>query len=251
MVEAVTERRRQLRRLLLAGAGLAALGAATGCSVPGTAPQTRAGSRFRYAPQNLLKTDLAHFLEAGQWQIFQSLQRLADKLYQRNPIQLQRGGAPSREAAMAALFDVEHEWHFEDLGGKRDIAALMLAFEPDFKGDRVRAFVVGLSSMVQTAFGNNVEFYLLNDVDAQHLYNAARNVEIAAWKLGTSRDDSGELLLLSNEINERVRNLSFEREIGRIIGVLEVLTDVVELKTDRTVVRFVQNVATAAFLPVY
>lgn len=46
-----------------------------------------------------------------------------------------------------------------------------------------------------------------------------------------------------------VTNLSFEREFGKIIGILETLTDVLEAKTERTVVRVVQNMATAVFLP--
>jgi hypothetical protein len=109
---------------------------------------------------------------------------------------------------------------------------------------------VGMASMVQAAFGDRVGFYVLNDLSPQGFYNAARNVEIAAWKLASARDGNGEPLLLSNEIGE-VTNLSFEREFGRIIGHLEVLSDVVEEKTERTVTRVVQNMATAVFLPVH
>ena len=125
-----------------------------------------------------------------------------------------------------------------------------IALHPDYRGDRVLAFIVGLASMVQSAFGDREEFYLLDDLDAQHLYNAARNVEIAAWKLGNATGADGHLLLLSNEMGD-VTNLSFERDFGRVIGLLEALSDVVEEKTERTVTRVVQNLATAVFLPVY
>ncbi|PKO56572.1 MAG: hypothetical protein CVU25_10150, partial [Betaproteobacteria bacterium HGW-Betaproteobacteria-19] len=121
---------------------------------------------------------------------------------------------------------------------------------PAYRGDRVQAYIVGLASMVQSAFGDREEFYLLDDLDAQHLYNAARNVEIAAWKLGNATGADGHLLLLSNEMGD-VTNLSFERDFGRVIGLLEALSDVVEEKTERTVTRVVQNLATAVFLPVY
>jgi len=126
----------------------------------------------------------------------------------------------------------------------------VIALHPEYRGDRVRAYVVGLASMVQTALGDREEFFLLDDLDAQHIYNAARNVEIAAWKLGSARDAAGNLLLLSNEMGA-VNNLSFEREFGRVIGLLETLSDVVEEKTERSVTRVVQNLATAVFLPVY
>ena len=125
-----------------------------------------------------------------------------------------------------------------------------VALHPEFRGDRVQALIVGLGSMVQSAFGDREVFYLLDDLEPQHLYNAARNVEIAAWKLATARDGQGQLLLLSNELGES-SNLSFEREFGRIVGLLDVLSDVVEEETERTVTRVVQNLTTAVFLPVY
>lgn len=104
--------------------------------------------------------------------------------------------------------------------------------------------------MVQSAFGDREVFYLLDDLEPQHLYNAARNVEIAAWKLASARDGQGQPLLLSNELGES-SNLSFEREFGRIVGLLDALSDVVEDETERTVTRVVQNLTTAVFLPVY
>ena len=151
-----------------------------------------------------------------------SLRRLAEKLYRRNPREWRKIGVDGVDTAVARIFDGNHGWRFEELGYRRDIDALQIAFQPEYPGDRVTAFIVGLSSMVQTAFGNKVEFYLLDELDAQRIYNAARNVEIAAWKLASARDASGQPLLLSNEIGE-VTNLSFEREFGRIIGQLEVL----------------------------
>jgi hypothetical protein len=50
------------------------------------------------------------------------------------------------------------------------------------------------------------------------LYNSARNMEVAVWKLGHDRNAAGELLLLSNELDPANRNLSFEREFGRVMG---------------------------------
>ena len=47
-----------------------------------------------------------------------------------------------------------------------------------------------------------------------------------------------------------MRNLSFEREIGRLVGLLDFLSVVVADKNGRTVNRVMQNLATAVFLPV-
>ena len=45
-------------------------------------------------------------------------------------------------------------------------------------------------------------------------------------------------------------NLSFEREFGKMIGSLDVLSKIVADKTDRHVVKMVQSIATAVFLPI-
>lgn len=217
------------------------------CSVPGTAP--KAGRLPGYAPQHLIKSDVNRYSDATQQRVFVSLRRLAEKLYKRNPREWRKGDAASIDAAVARIFDVDHGWRVESLGYRRDIEALQVALHPEYRGDRVYAYVFGLASMVQTAFGDREELYILDDLDAQHLYNAARNVEIAAWKLAAARDAQGQPLLLSNEIGA-VSNLSFEREFGRIIGMLEVLSDAIEEKTERKVTRVVQNMATAVFLPV-
>ncbi len=229
---------------MLAGAMLA-------CSSPGSAP--KAGKLSNYAPQHLLKSDFNRVAEAHQQQIFASLRRLAVKLYKRNPREWRKSGADSIDAAVARIFDAPHHWRFASLGNRRDLDALRVALHPEFRGDRVQAFVVGLGSMVQTAFGDRDEFFMLDALDAQRLYNAARNVEIAAWKLAAARDERGELLLLSNQPGDAVHpgaNLSFEREFGRVIGSLDTLTDIVEEQTERTVTRVVQNLATAVFLPI-
>ena len=56
----------------------------------------------------------------------------------------------------------------------------------------------------------------------------------------------GQLYLLSNE----GANLSYEREFGKIIGNLDVLSKVIADKENRTVVKVVQSLATAVFLPI-
>ena len=223
-----------------------------GCAASGSAP--KAARLPGYAPQHLLKNDLNRVAESHQQHIFASLRRLAVKLYKRNPREWRKSGADSVDAAVARIFDEPHHWRFEALGNRRDLDALRIALHPDFRGDRVQAYIVGLGSMVQTAFGDREEFYVLDALEAQPLYNAARNVEIAAWKLASARDERGELLLLSNQLGDNASpgaNLSFEREFGRVIGVLDALADVVEEQTERTVTRVVQNLATAVFLPVH
>ena len=130
--------------------------------------------------------------------------------------------------------------------------AMLLALSVEFAGDRVAVFIAGMGGMLNAAFEEKTEFFMLDDLDPQKLYNSARNLEIAAWKLATARGADGALLLLSNEPAQggQPANLSFEREFGRMIGNLDLLSRLLADKGHRTIARVAQSLATAVFLPV-
>ena len=90
---------------------------------------------------------------------------------------------------------------------------------------------------------------MADSLDPQKIYNVARNVEIAAWKLSNSRDVNGHLYLLTNEINATDRNLSFEREFGKMIGRTDFYAIALAEKSQRLLSRIAQSLATAVFLP--
>ncbi len=217
------------------------------CVATGTTPRKPAAG---FDPNQIAKSDIDRVAEAHQRELFASLRLLTEKLYRRNPREWRKGGQASLEAAVARIFESNHEWKFAELDGRRGTEALHLAFREDYAGDRVLALIVGLGGMIQTAFNDKSELFILDDLDPQALFNAARNVEIAVWKLSNAKTATGELYLLSNEAGGSVRNLSFEREFGKIIGNLDVLSKIIADKTNRLVVKVFQNLATAIFLPV-
>ena len=203
-----------------------------------------------FDPNQIAKSDIDRVAEAHQREVFASLKLLTEKLYRRNPREWRKGGQASLEAAVARIFEANHGWRFAELENRRGTDAIHLAFREDFAGDRVLAFVAGLGGMVQTAFNDKTELFLLDDLDPQALFNAARNVEIAVWKLSNAQAPGGEPVLLSNEGAEKEKNLSFEREFGKIIGSLDLLSKIIADKTNRIVAKVFQNLATAIFLPV-
>lgn len=206
------------------------------------------------SPAQFAKSDIDRIADLHRREATASLGRLADKLYRRNPREWKKSGYASRETALAALRNPAH-YLLLDRDGQRSSALILAALREDYTHDRVAAFIGGLAQMLHLAFDGKQEFFILDDLDAQKLYNAARNVEIAAWKLAnalrtvTEGDlPAGAPMLLSNELAP-LKNLSFEREFGRLIGNLDVLSQIVADKSQRTVVKVVQNVATAFFLP--
>lgn len=213
-----------------------------GCSTP------HGSKEARFDPSQLVKADIDRIVDAHRAQLDSSLRVLAEKLYKRNPKEWRNAGHASMEVAVARIFAVEN-YRLPELGERQGTEVIVLGLRDDYTGDRVAAYIAGMGSMLHLAFNEKRDFYLYDDIDPQRLYNAARNVEIAAWKLANSRAANGQLLLLSNELYP-VQNLSFEREFGKMIGNLDLMSTVVADKSNRTVVRVMQNIATAVFLPV-
>jgi hypothetical protein len=202
-----------------------------------------------FEPGQLAKTDIDRVADVHRREVSASLRLLAEKLYRRNPREWRKAGAASAEAALARIFEAQPPWRLPELGERRGTEAVLLALREDYRGDRVAALVAGLGGMLHDTFNGKSEFFLIDDLDPQRLHNSARNLEIAAWKLAQARGANGEFLLLSNEMTP-VQNLSFEREFGRMIGNLDLLSGIVADKTNRTIVKVIQSMATAAFLPV-
>jgi hypothetical protein len=220
---------------------------------PPTAPSTGRRPPPREAPfsvGDLLKSDIDAVAEVHLRESIASARLLMEKLYRRNPRELRKSGAATPEAAVARAFDPRNVWRFPELSNLRGIEALQIAFRPDFTGDRVFAFGVGLGSMITQAYDDKTRFYLTDSLDAQRLYNAARNVEIAAWKLANTRGPNGEPMLLSNDMSAAAPNLSFEREIGKLVAYQDTLALVMAQRTNRTIRLFTQGLATAVFLPI-
>jgi hypothetical protein len=219
---------------------------------PPTAPST--GRRpppqeARFTGSELLKSDIDAVAEVHLRESIASAKLLTEKLYRRNPRELRKSGIATPEAGVARAFDPTSGWRFAELSNLRGIDALQLAFRADFTGDRVFAFGVGLGSMIMSAYGDKTQFYVTDSLDAQRLYNAARNIEIAAWKLANARTANGELMLLSNDMAAPASNLSFEREIGKLIAYQDALALVMAQRTNRVIRHATQSLATAVFLP--
>lgn len=208
-----------------------------------------------FAPSQLAKTDIDRVADLYRQEIFLELRLLAEKLYRRNPRELAKGalaGSLDAETAARRLLDSAPGWQFAELAGKSSTDAVQLAFSDEYAGDRVLALVGGLAGMLDRAFHGQTAFYLLDDLDPQAFYNSARNIEIAVWRLSNSRQANGELFLLSNEarVQDQAANLSFEREFGKLIGHCDMFSSIIADKTNRTLVKVIQSLASAAFIPV-
>jgi len=205
----------------------------------------------RSSANQLIKNDFDRMADVELEENTQSLRNLMLKLYKRNPHELAKSTADNAEKMVEWVFEGEaqHHWQFKEIGNKQGTDAIFLAFDADYQNDRVLPFIVGLQTMLAKAHGNKIDFYLTDKIEPQSLYNVARNIEIAAWKLSNARDVEGNLYLLTNEINDKDRNLSFEREFGKMIGRTDLYAIALAEKSQRMISRVMQSLATAVFLP--
>ena len=204
-----------------------------------------------FSVKDLAKGDVDNVVEIHQKEIISILKTLTLKLYRRNPNEWRKSGFASAEAATADLFKSVPDWQAspdKNLVWESSLRDLWLE---DFAGDRVKTLMSGLLVMHMAAFNHQTEFYLLTEMDAQKLYNAARNTEAVVWKLSNAKNLRGETILLSNGLDGNgVANLSFEREFGKLIGVQDALAKVIEDKNNRAIRFGVVNLASMIFLPI-
>ncbi len=178
------------------------------------------------------------------------LERLMGKLYRRNPQEWRKSGHLDVGSAVGRVFGPKRMESFPELKGRRSIDSMRLAFDQGFEGDRVLALMEGLRGMILDSYNGKREFYLLDKLDPQKLYYAARNIEIAVWRLSNSRDREGALFLVSNETTGPVRNLSFERLFGKLIVLQDGMARVVAGTTNRQIKNMIQSVASVVFFPI-
>ena len=87
-------------------------------------------------------------------------------------------------------------------------------------------------------------------MDAQRLYNGARNIEVASWLLQTKKKRNGDFFLLSSGQGITTTNRSYDRLFGKLIGQQDLLAQIIATKNHRTIKNVIQSAARFVFLPV-
>ncbi len=202
-------------------------------------------------PDELFQTSVDRMATLAMRDNLQSLYLLMDKLYLRNPSQWRLSGyLDATTAARQIRIAIEQRQPLPQLGERRDLAALSYALSPEFRGDRVGAFIYAIGSMLVTAHGGRTAFYMTDTLDPLFINNAARNIEKATWMLSQRQDANGVLLLFSNEISEQGSNLSFAVEFGKVVARLDLVAQMLDERYRRIGLNYAQSLLLMNFLPV-
>jgi len=219
---------------------------ATGASSVGEQPHNEDMSFDQMA-----QTDFNRTVTIAMRDNLDSLARLLEKLYRRNPAEWRKTNAPDIDTAIQQGRAAIHSGKAPpQLQGLHDIEILTIAMDPYYRGDRVGALIFGLADMMIRSHNGKTRYYMSDMLDARHVYNAARNIEVAAWLLATRRDAVGKPLLLANEIGPDAANLSFAREFGQLVGRLDLVANLLDENLRRVGINYVQGLLFFDFLPV-
>lgn len=205
------------------------------------------GSGFRL--QNLAKSEADFVADAHYAETQRLMRRLTAKLYRRNPAELSKTRHATIDMRVEQLFGNAGPLMLAELNFQRGTDALNLALDVNYRGDRVLALMTGLNGMIRNAYEYRPEFFMLDRLNEQKLYQSARNIEILVWRLNRARAANGQPLILTNNLPGESSNRSFERLFGKLIALQDMMGVVVSQQNDRVINKVAQNVASMVFFP--
>lgn len=209
-----------------------------------------AGCGQSFSVKQLGKGDVDFVADNHRMEVEKQLYDLMTKLYKKNPKELHKQIEPSIDVQIARLQQSTIAGAPLLIDGHEGVELLRQAFDRNFTGDRVFTLVGGLLSMVHKSYGYHTEFFLFDKLDQQKLYDSARNIEIASWRLRTETDNDGQLLLESTVLSGPDTNLSFERLIAKLVSLQDMMARIAADVNRRTINGVAHGVARAVFIPI-
>ncbi|WP_422086567.1 hypothetical protein [Variovorax sp.] len=230
-------------------AGTAILFGVAGCS------SVRSTERAEpYANQEWMQSGANRIANLSLRDNLQSIRRVQSTLYKRNPREW-RKSAPSMEEATQRAWDAVLKGPpLPELKGATGIDAIRMAFDTGpqgYQGDRVAALVYGWATMLKQANGDTWDQTMIDGVNAENSFRAARNFEISLWLISSKTGPDGQPLLLATEISERGRNLVADRELSKVVARLDLLAAQADEKYRRAALDFGQNWIMGVVMPFF
>ncbi|MDQ0082196.1 MULTISPECIES: hypothetical protein [Variovorax] len=230
-------------------AGTAALLGLAGCS------SVRDTQRAEpYNNQEWLQSGANRIANLSLRDNLQSVRRVQSTLYKRNPREWRKSAASMDEATQRAWDAVLKGPPLPELKGATGIDAIRMAFDTGpqgYQGDRVAALVVGWATMLKQANGDTWDQTMIDGVNAENSFRAARNFEISLWLISSKTGPDGQPLLLATEISDRGRNLVADRELSKVVARLDLLAAQADEKYRRAALDFGQNWVMGVVMPFF
>ncbi|MEJ8853040.1 hypothetical protein WKW79_00580 [Variovorax robiniae] len=205
-----------------------------------------------YANNELIQSGANRIANLALRDNLQSIRRVQLSLYRRNPREWRKWAKSPEEAVQRTWDTIMQGASLTELRGALGIDAIRMAFEATpqgYQGDRVAALAVGWASMLKEANGNTWDQTMIDGVNAENSYRAARNVEISLWLITSKVGPDGQPLLLATEISDRGRNLLPDRELSKVVARLDLMAAQADEKYRRAALDFGQSFVLGSLTP--
>ncbi len=206
-------------------------------------------SPTNFKVETLAKSDINQVLDIHIDQTLVLLKTLTRKLYKMNSLELAKTPGATIDSQISRIFQCPPPAPDDSLNKATGTDAILMCFEPEYEGDRVYAMMYGLFTMLFSAYNQKCDLFMLDFLEAQNLYNSARNIEILVWRLKTKYEPDGTLYLATNICDGPVKNLSFERLFGRLISLTDTMAKIVSTRQNRTIKQVFHTIG-MVFLPI-
>ena len=132
--------------------------------------------------KNVAKTDVDLISDISVQTLDDYLRRLTIELYRDNPEELAKS-AFTFENRIVQIIDYSVAVVYKELDFKQRTEAIELALDSSYRGDRVFALMIGITSTIRHSYNNQREFFIFDSIDPQKLYNSSYNLQLLNQKL--------------------------------------------------------------------
>ena len=235
----------KLRLALLACGPLFLVLSMTGCADMKTSTK----EAEPYSNKELIQSTHNRYANLAMRDNLETLRAIQLELYRLNPGEWRESPVASQDEAVERIWKAVREEGFvlPEFKDKRDIPAMNLALDPVYPGDRVAAFTYGLVTMLIEVYGSRLELRLIDGLTAEKLYKAARNVETAVRLLTERRRPGGGPLLVCVGGTPK-EPIGIERQVGALVGRLDLLAANMDEKYRRAAINYLQGLVMGNFL---
>ena len=194
--------------------------------------------------KNVAKNNLDIVAETSVKNTSDQLLQLTLELYRLNPKELDKVKNMTLQSRTTQIIEYPTTVAYKELNYKQDIEAIRLALTPSYRGDRVFALMIGISSMLDNAYNNQKEFYVIDRLNPQKLYDSSINLDLV-YIIFLKQDADNSLLKTNDEENPyQVYAL-----LNKISTIQEFTANLVSDHSGRIINRTLKGVATV-FMPI-
>ncbi len=213
------------------------------CLVTVIAALTTACNSVGSPAGNIAKTNIDTVAEIALANLNNQLLQLTLELYRLNPRELKKVSHMDLQTRVTQIMEYPAAIAYAELHNRQGIEAIKLAFNRRYRGDRVFALMLGVTSMIDNSYNNQKEFYFFDSLDPQKIYDSSVNLQ--ALRRALLKQGGSNPIIADDESNPNgVYTL-----IDKATAIQELIALVVSDRTNRVINKTLRGAA-SIFLPI-